>query len=104
MRTRSPRQNPGSVTLLALCIVAVLGIALASYVTVASRSMQLSSRSFQNTLGKQLAEAGLDEALRAFNRNNWSTWSSNGTSVTWDTTTYATNKRAVATITFPSGK
>jgi len=93
------------VTLVALCFTAVMGITLAGYIAVCSRAMNLSNRSFQNNLSKQLAEAGLDEALRAYNKNDWSHWASNPTNVTagaWTLDT--TNKRATRTITFDTGK
>lgn len=100
---RQPRHDStASVTLITLCIVAVLGIALASYIAAASRSMQFSSRSLQNGLGKQLAEAGIDEALRAYNKNSWADWSSGGVSVDWDVSTYASSKRATANFSIPA--
>lgn len=102
MRLAGPRTS-GTVSLVALCFVAVLGIALASYLTVCTRAMNLSNRSFQSGLSQQLAEFGLEEGLRAFNKNDWSDWT-NGISVNWDTSTYASSKRAVATVTFPAGK
>ncbi len=89
-------------SLVALCFVAVLAISLASYIAVCSRAMQLSNRSFQASVSQQLAEAGIEEALRAFNQNNWDDWTSSGISVDWDTTTYASSKRAVGTMTFPA--
>jgi hypothetical protein len=91
----------GAVILVALCFVVVLGISLASYISMSSRAMQLSHRTFQAGLSKQLAEMGQEEALRALNRNDWSDWT-NGTAVDW--TLDAANKRATATITFPAGK
>lgn len=92
----------GTVVLVALCFVAVLGLMLASYLAVSSRAMQLSNRSFQSELSRQLAEAGIEEALRAFNKNDWSNWSSNGMNVNWALDT--TNNRATATINYPSNK
>ncbi|HEY8993070.1 MAG TPA: hypothetical protein VIM71_00165 [Lacunisphaera sp.] len=94
----------GTVSLVALCFVAVLGISLAGYIAVCSRAMTLSNRSFQASLSQQLAELGLEEALRAFNKNDWSDWTSGGISVDWDTTTYSASKRAVATLTLSSDK
>lgn len=94
----------GTVILVALCFVAVMAIVLGSYIAVCSRAMQMSNRSFQAELSRQLAEAGIEEALRAFNKNDWTDWTSSGMTVDWDTTTYAADKRAVATITYPSGK
>lgn len=97
----------GTVTLVALCFTAVMGITLAGYIAVCSRAMNLSNRTFQNNLSKQLAETGIDEALRAFNKNDWSGWASNPTNVTGGTTAWTldtTNKRATRTITFDTGK
>ncbi len=97
-----PGSNRGTVTLVALCFVAVLGISLASYIAICTRAMQLSNRSFQASVSKQLAEAGLEEALRAFHQNNWDDWTGGGISVDWSLDT--TNKRATATMTFPADK
>jgi hypothetical protein len=90
----------GTVTLVALCFVAVMGITLAGYIAVCSRAMNLSNRTFQAGLSKQLAEVGVDEALRAFNKNDWADWSNSGTAADW--TVSATT--ATCNLTFPSGK
>jgi Tfp pilus assembly protein PilV len=90
------------VSLVALCFVTVLAISLASYIAVCSRSMQLSNRAFQGNLSQQLAEAGIEEALRAFSKNDWSNWSSNGYAATWTLDT--ANRRASGTLSFPAGK
>lgn len=89
-------------SLVALCFVTVLAISLASYIAVCSRSMQLSNRAFQGNLSQQLAEAGIEEALRAFSKNDWSNWSSNGYAATWTLDT--ANRRATGTLSFPAGK
>lgn len=94
----------GTVSLVALCFVAVLGISLAGYIAVCSRAMTLSNRSFQASVSQQLAELGLEEALRAFNKNDWSDWSNGGISVDWDTSTYGASNRAVATLTLSGDK
>ncbi|HWA28373.1 MAG TPA: hypothetical protein VG734_22175 [Lacunisphaera sp.] len=95
-------------TLIALCFVMIMGYTLVSFLALCSRAMNMSNRTFHTNLSGQLAEMGIDEALRAFNKNDWSGWTSgtapNTTTVTWDTATYASNKRAVATITFPANK
>lgn len=92
----------GTVILVSLCFVAVLGIMLAGYLALCSRVMTLSNRGFQTDLSKQLAEAGIEEALRAFNKNDWSDWTASSMDVDWTLDT--TNKRATATISYPSGK
>lgn len=94
---RRQSQN-GSVLLVALCFVTVLGISLASYVAVCSRTMQISNRTAQTALSRQLAEMGLEEALRAFNSNDWRNWS-NGPAVNWT----VSGTTATATLTFPAG-
>jgi hypothetical protein len=95
---RRLHSRDGSILLVALCFVTVLGIALASYIAVCSRTMQISSRTAQITLSSQLAEMGLEEGLRAFNKNDWSDWS-NGPSADWT----VSGTSATCNLTFPSG-
>jgi hypothetical protein len=90
----------GSLILLVMCLLAVLGIALASYLAVSNQAMKLSNRAYQTGVSEQLAEMGLEEALRAFNNNSFSTWSSNGTTYTWSTS----GTTASCTITLPNTK
>jgi hypothetical protein len=95
----------GTVSLVALCFVAVLGIVLASYIAVCSRAMNLSNRSFQSNLGRQLAEFGLEEGSRAFNNNDWGSWSSTPAKMDSGAWTFdQAYKRATRTISFNSGK
>ncbi|SDS05781.1 carbohydrate-binding protein [Opitutus sp. GAS368] len=80
MRRRS--QN-GSVALVALCCVAVLGIALASYLAVSNQSMKLSNRTYAKDVSRHLAEMGLERALRAFSFNTFSgSWTVSGITAT----------------------
>ena len=65
--------------LAALCFATVLAIALGSYLTVCYRTLALSSRSAQDTHSIELAETGMEEALWALNKNDWSTWTIAGT-------------------------
>ncbi|HEY4300597.1 MAG TPA: hypothetical protein VGM73_06980, partial [Candidatus Didemnitutus sp.] len=60
-----------SVTLVALCFTAVLGIALASYLALCTRTYGLSTRQMHNDQVRELAETGLEEALWALNQGNW---------------------------------
>lgn len=98
MKHSQSQSRRGSVLLVALCFVTVLGISLASYVAVCSRAMQISNRTAQTGLSRQLAEMGLEEALRAFNKNDWSDWT-NGSAVDWT----VSGTTATATLTFPAG-
>jgi len=95
MRTNTHREERGSVVLVALCFVTVLGIALASYLAVSTEAMKLSNRAQQRSVSRQLAEMGLEQTLWSFNRNNWDP-------AVW--TIDATNHRASRTVTFPNTK
>lgn len=71
----------GSALLAALCFCAVLGIALASYMGVCSQTLQLSNRNSQGTHSLELAETGMEDALWALNKGDWSGWTiDNGSS------------------------
>jgi Tfp pilus assembly protein PilX len=98
-RRHRPQSERGTVLLVALCFVTVLGISLAAYIAVCSRTMQISNRTFQTGLSQQLAEAGLEEALRAFNKSSWSDWS-NGVAADWT----VSGTTATCNLTFPAGQ
>ncbi len=68
--------------LAALCFSTVLAVALGSYITVCYRTLELSTRSMQSTRSVELAETGMEEALWALNKDNWSGWTINGTTAT----------------------
>ncbi len=97
---RASHPERGSLLLLVLCLLAVLGVGLAGFLSVSNQAMKLSNRSFRTGASAQLAEMGLSEAMRAFNNNSWSTWSAGGTTATWSTSGTTAN----CTITFPASK
>lgn len=90
----------GSLILVVLCLLTVLGIALASFLAVSNSAMKLSNRSFQTGISAQLAEMGIEEALRAYNTNNWADWTANGTTADWT----LSGTTATCTITYPATK
>lgn len=81
----------GSVVLVALCFVAVLAISTTTYLALCGRALTISARTMDADLGKQLAEAGVEAALEAFNTGDWSAWSISGTTAT-RTITFASTK------------
>jgi hypothetical protein len=89
MNAKRTRQA-GSVTLLALCFSTAMGIAVASYLALCSRSNAFSMRALYHSRAQEFAQIGLEEALWAINRNSWSTsgsdsataWTTSGTSRT----------------------
>lgn len=87
-RPRSSRR--GSVVLVALCFVAVLGIAVTTYITLSSRAMTFSARTYNSSLSAQLAEIGMELAMSALNNGSWTGWTTSGATAT-RTHTPATN-------------
>lgn len=83
MLKHTPRTSErGAAMLAALCFCAVLGIALASYVGLCYRSLQFSNRTLHRDRGVQLAEMGMEDALWALNKNDWSGWTISGATAT----------------------
>lgn len=79
---RSPRR--GSITLVALCLTTVLGIALGSYLALCLRSTQFSTRQLNLEKARELAQTGLEEALWALNQNTWNASGPDGATA-WST-------------------
>jgi hypothetical protein len=64
----------GSVVLVALSCVTVLGIATVGFLALSNTSMFLSNRGYAMMVSKHLAEIGLGRAMAAFNDNTFSSW------------------------------
>jgi hypothetical protein len=71
---RIPASERGSALLVAMCFMLVLAVALASYQTACYYTLKLGSRSEQSVRSRQLAEAGMEEALWALTNGNFSGW------------------------------
>jgi Tfp pilus assembly protein PilX len=78
----SARRQRGSVLLAALCFAIVLGLAVGSYVSLCHRTLQLSTRALQSSRNFAVAEAGMEEALWALNKDDWTGWTFNGQTAT----------------------
>ncbi len=76
----------GSVLIVALILCAVIGLALASYLSLASTTLKISNRALYNNGAMNLAESGLEEAIYSLNQKiadptyNWAAdgWSTSG--------------------------
>lgn len=68
------RSKKASVVLVALSCVTVLGIAMASFLAVTNQAMRLSNRDYAKVVSKQLAEMGLERALRSVSFNTFAGW------------------------------
>lgn len=68
----------GSVVLVALCFVAVLAIAVTTYLTLSSRAMNFSARTYNSSLSAQLAEIGMELTMSALNNGSWTGWTTSG--------------------------
>jgi hypothetical protein len=101
MRRPFPKLSRGAIALVALSFVSVLGLVLAGYFAISQQSMRLSNRSYGATVSEQLAELGLEEALRAVTTNNFADWTSgtapDQTTVDWTLTAATADTAATAT-------
>lgn len=76
----APLRVRGSIVLVALCLVTVLGVAVVGLLAVCARTMELSNRAFCYTSSTQLAEIGMEEALWSLDQQlntsgySWSGW------------------------------
>lgn len=78
---------------MALSCVTVLAIATASFLAVSNLAMKLSNRDYAKSVSRQLAEMGLERALRSFGSNTFSSWNATSDTaiVTQNLTLSATN-------------
>ncbi|MDB6126891.1 MAG: Carbohydrate binding protein [Verrucomicrobia bacterium] len=83
------RSQSGSVVLLAFCFVAVLGIALASYLAVSKQAMGLGNAAYTKDVSKNLAEMGLERALRSYSEDTFSAWTHSDATTATKTITIA---------------
>jgi hypothetical protein len=83
--SRSPRNQRGSLLIVAMLLCAVIGISLASYIKLARTSAVISNRALYNNGAMNLAETGLEESMYAINQMvadssyTWSGWTNDGT-------------------------
>ncbi len=94
-----PAGERGAALLAALCFATVLAIALGSYMTVCYRTLALSSRTMQSTRSVELAESGMEDALWAMNRDDWSGWSLSGGTATKTSTGFSFDGGVTGSIT-----
>ncbi len=78
MNFASRHSQKGSLILLVMCLLAVLGIALAGYLAVSNQSMQFSNRAYATDVSRHLAEMGLERALRSFQASTFNVWTLSG--------------------------
>ena len=74
----------GSISLIALCLISALGVAVSSYLALLTQTQRFGVRQFQNDRAHELAQTGLEEALWALNQNNWAA-SGPASSAAWTT-------------------
>lgn len=79
--------------LAALCFATVLALVAGSYITVCYRTLEMSTRTAQDTRSIELAELGMEDALWALNKNEWSGWTITGTTAT----------KTISSLTFDGG-
>ena len=79
---RLPKNNRGAALLAALLVAGALAIVLTSYVAMCYTSLKMSTLSANSGHSAELAETGMEEALWALHNNDWTGWSTSGTSKT----------------------
>jgi len=89
----------GAALLAALCFASVLAIALSSYITVCYRSLQMSTRNMNSARSVELAEVGMEEALWALNKNDWTGWTLTGTTATKTVSGFTYDNGATGSVT-----
>jgi Tfp pilus assembly protein PilX len=87
----APRPR-GAVSLLVLCLISALGVAVGSYFALLMHNQRLAGRHLQNERARELAQCGLEEALWALNQ---ASWNSSGPAGTTAWTTSGPNRSAV---------
>ncbi len=99
--TRLRNNARGSALLAALCFTAVLAMAVTSYMAMCYRSLVTSTRSLQFERSGLLAEIGMEQALWALNKNDFSSWTGAGDTYTRTTSgfTYENGITAQVTVT-----
>ena len=65
----------GSILLVTVIMGTGMALALGSFISIAVESTKLSNRSFYSNSVLNLAEAGVEEAIWALNKNDWTGWS-----------------------------
>lgn len=79
----------GSALLAALCFTAVLAMAVTSYMAMCYRSLVVSTRALQFERSGLLAELGMEQALWALNKNDFSAWTVDGDTYTRTTSGFS---------------
>ena len=96
--TRLRNNARGSALLAALCFTAVLAMAVTSYMAMCYRSLVTSTRSLQFERSGLLAEIGMEQALWALNKNDFSAWTVDGDAYTRTTTGFTYENGIVAQV------
>ena len=82
-----------------MCFSFVMALALASYLTLCTRTLQLSSRNVNGGHAIELAESGMEDALWSLNKNTWTGWTIVGTTATKTTTGFTYDNGVTGSIT-----
>ncbi len=65
-------EQKGSILIIAVLFAAIAAISIGSYIRLAGGEMRLANAQFYSNASLNLAEAGIEEALYAFNQGDWS--------------------------------
>lgn len=96
----------GSLLIVAMLLCAVIGISLASYISLGRTSQTISNRALYNNGAVNLAENGMEEAMYAINQMvldstyTWPNWTNDGTNAwrKWSSFTFDQNATGVCRV------
>lgn len=103
----SPGRSRGSALLVALLMMAIIGISIVTYLRLSTNSLTLSNRSFYHSASINLAETGVEEALWSFNQvtdgvalaTAWNGWdTSDGTTAKRTFSDFTLSANATSTV------
>ncbi len=69
---RDYRDDRGSILIMAMIFATIAAIGIGSYIRLAATEMRMANTQFYSNASLNLAEAGIEEALYAINRKEWS--------------------------------
>ena len=95
-----PAAQRGALLIVAMILSAVIGISLASYISLGRTSLAVSNRALYNNAAMNLAENGLEEAVFAINKTiadpsyPWTDWTASGSDIKRKWTGYTFDQNA----------
>ena len=82
MTMKMNKPERGSVLITTMIFTTIIGISLATYLSMSKEALNLSQRSFYNNAAMNLVEGGMEQAFWSLNNNSWAGWTVSGGNAT----------------------